>query len=189
LVTDAQSAFYLHVDDGVFAGGTEARSNHLMHQAADALEGAGFVVTDRSECATLQKIVGYDIVQHPARLQMAGTKAVYLKQAGEWFVASRYVDTSALRAWLGVWIWGALLRRECLSAAFHIFKFLEVFDGDTVRWWESVRLEVLVMTALIPMLFADMSSPPAPVIFASDAQGAGEIADSDCGGYGIVDAC
>ena len=50
----------------------------------------------------------------------------------------------------------------------------------------SVRAEVLVMASLVPVLYADAGTPLENTTLASDAQGSGELSDSDHGGYGIV---
>ena len=44
------------------------------------------------------------------------------------------------------------------------------------------------MADLIPFMYADLAAPAATTIFASDAQGPGEVSSSDHGGYGIVAA-
>ena len=42
------------------------------------------------------------------------------------------------------------------------------------------------MAAAVPLLYADVGAPVVPTVFASDAQGAGELAINDKGGFGIV---
>jgi len=44
------------------------------------------------------------------------------------------------------------------------------------------------MVSLICFMFCDLSLPAADAIFASDAQGAGELSTEDAGGFGIVAA-
>ena len=69
-----QSAFYLHVDDGVACSVPPAKAqdpspaDSLMHQLADSLETLGFIVKDRKSHRDLTKIVGYKPVPHPAML-------------------------------------------------------------------------------------------------------------------------
>ena len=88
---------------------------------------------------------------------------------------------------LGIWLFGALLRRELLSVAFHIFHFV---DTDLLfrRWWKTARFEFLVMANLVPFIYSDVGAPASPIVFASDAQGSGELEGADCGGFGIVAA-
>ncbi len=88
---------------------------------------------------------------------------------------------------LGIWLFGALLRRELLSVAFHIFHFV---DTDLLfrRWWKTARFKFLVMANLVPFIYSDVGAPASPIVFASDAQGSGELEGADCGGFGIVAA-
>ena len=95
------------------------------------------------------------------------------------------VNTGLVRAALGVWVWAVMLRRERLSAAFHIFHFVQEHDGAMARWWKSARREFLVMADLVMGMWADVGAPLAPFVYATDAQGADDNI-SDNGGYGIV---
>ena len=48
-----------------------------------------------------------------------------------------------------------------------------------------MRREVRAMAAILPLVYADLGAPLAPVIFATDAQGAENEAQGDVGGWGI----
>ena len=48
-----------------------------------------------------------------------------------------------------------MLRRDVLAAAFHIFHFVQHFDGSKARWWKSARLEFRVMAGLVMAMYAD----------------------------------
>ena len=81
-----------------------------------------------------------------------------------------------------------MLRWELLSVAFHIFHFVES-ELEWRPWWRSARQELPIMVHLAPLfVHIDVGAPASEVIFASDAQGAGELQDGDCGGCGIVAA-
>ena len=72
----SDTGFYLHIDDGLICtdGGThgpgEAKVNSLVHQVADSLEDAGFLVKDRREHGSVDRIVGYEIEASPARVRV-----------------------------------------------------------------------------------------------------------------------
>jgi hypothetical protein len=150
-----QFAFYLHVDDGVvFGDGCRGDTvNKLMHAAADFLEQEGFNVSDRQLDPELEKIVGYTVVRKPARLELPLKRAFLLRAALRWFVAQAHVNKATLRSIVGVWIWGALLRRELLVIPHAIFRFMNYFDGDRALWWQSARREASVMAEVVPMMF------------------------------------
>ena len=97
--------------------------------------------------------------------------------------AARTVHTEALRSLLGVYIWGALLRREVLCIPSAIFRLLERYPEQRLAPWASVRRELRAMARAVPMMYADLGAPPAPVYFAADAMGESE---EDHGGWGVL---
>jgi len=110
----------LHVDDGVVFGdgGRSAAANKLVDAAADQLQTQGFKVFDRQYDPELEKIVGYTVVRHPARLELPGKRAFLLRASLRWAVGQAWVDTGTLRSIVGILIWGAFLRRS--SGAFRV---------------------------------------------------------------------
>ncbi len=184
LVDELNSAAYVHVDDGVFAAHDEDTANFLMHATADELENLGFMVSDRMESAALDTVVGYQVVKQPPGLRYPLAKAVRLAAALSWMVSGAFVHVETLRALVGVWMFGALLRRELLSIPGHVFAFIERHKTGTHRWWPSARREVKCMATLRPFMRIRFDTPAATTLFATDAMGASE--DGDLGGYGIV---
>ncbi|CAK0903818.1 unnamed protein product, partial [Prorocentrum cordatum] len=187
LVLDGpQMAFYLHVDDGVaMAGGSGCgpRASGKMHQLADALAEAGFVVTDRTEASDMQKVLGCAPQARPAQLRLPPKRARELVQQLEAMGATRSLHTEELRSLLGVWIWGALLRRELLCMPSAVFRLLERHPRQRVCTWATVRRELRAMARVVPLMYADLGAPPAPAYFAADAMGANV---EDDGGWGIL---
>ncbi|CAK0898424.1 unnamed protein product, partial [Prorocentrum cordatum] len=187
LVLDGpQMAFYLRVDDGVvMAGGSGCgpRATEKMHHLADALAEAGFVVTDRTEASDMQKVLGYAPQARPAQLRLPPKRARELARQLEEMGAARTLHTEELRSLLGAWIWGALLRRELLCTPSAVFGLLERHPHQRVCTWASVRRELRAMAQVVPLMYADLGAPPAPVYFAADAMGANV---EDDGGWGIL---
>ena len=60
---------------------------------------------------------------------------------------------------------------------------LERYPEQRLAPWASVRRELRAMSRVVPLMYADLGAPPAPVYFAADAMGSNEI---DHGGFGIV---
>ena len=158
--------------------------NALVDAAANQLESAGFDVKDRQYDPHLEKIVGYSVCRSPARLELPVKRASLLRQALRWTVGQAFVDTGALRSLVGVWIWGALLRRELLSIPHAIFRFMNFHDGARAKWWQSARREISVMAEVIPMMFMHLGAPVSPVLFATDPRGSD--GHGDAGAYGAV---
>ncbi len=55
LVNDRNSAFYLHVDDGLFPAREPYQADAIMNYSADALQTVGFSVTDRTVSKKIKK--------------------------------------------------------------------------------------------------------------------------------------
>ena len=155
-----------------------------MHKTAEGFEDIGFRVGTKTVAQDCLKIVGYEVERSPARLRLPAFKAFLLYQVMRHLAAQMEVDTGLVRSALGVWVWAAMLRRDVLSAAFHIFHFVQHLDGAKARWCESARLEFRIMAGLIMGMFADTGVPLAPCVFATVAQGHDD--GDDWGGYGIV---
>ena len=183
-----QQAFYLHVDDGlVMAGGKHGgpTATRTMHHLADALVEAGFVVDDRTEASAMTKVLGYAPQASPAQLRLPPRRSRALAlQLGE-LAECRKLDTEELRSLLGVWIWGALLRRELLCIPSAVFRLLERHPQRLMEPWATVRRELRAMAKVVPLMYADLGAPPAEVYFAADAMGANE---QDHGGWGVLAA-
>jgi len=180
------SAFPLHVGDGIFVGTDERMTNILAHDTADALERVGFEVNDRRESQPVMELIGYESVRRPPTLRFPLDKGVRLERAMGWLTCCQFVSVDAVSSLLGIWIHGALLRRDLLSIGNHIFQFVEKHWGQRVKWWPSARVEFLTMSRCIPLMSVSLASPRACAVFAWGAQGGGERTDDDAGGFGIV---
>ena len=68
------------------------------------------------------------------------------------------MDADEVRSILGVWILGALLRRELLSIPQHIFGFVDKYEGVRAVWWPSARREALLMADTVQAMYADLGA-------------------------------
>ena len=188
IISPTQTAFYLHVDDGLFISDDkntpERNANALMEKSADALTQLGFKVTDRNYSPNVERIVGYEPELHPARVRFRADRSALLYESLKSFSRSYYVDVDVLHSVLGVWLWGALLKRPLLSIPSAIFTFVNKYQHQVVPLWRSVRNELRVMADAVMLMYADLGAPLSSWIYATDAMGAGET--DETGGFGIV---
>ena len=184
-IVGKQLGFYLHVDDGVFMGPMKqsAAVDSSMQSSADELETLGFVVADRRSVGQARRVIGYNVEQSPARVSLPSEKQAGLMCALRLILCRRRVHTDILATVVGVWIFGAALRRELLAIPLYVFRLLDQHRGEVVSIWPSVRRELEAMAASVPWMFLDLGQEFAPFIFATDAMGA---TDRDAGGYGVV---
>jgi len=186
-VLDArQRAFYLHVDDGLSMTSDvapEHGAQHMMNQVADGWESIGFHVPDRRVSERIFRVIGYEIESRPAEVRLPRTKAAELHSELTDILRPRVVEVARLSHAMGVWVWGAILRRQLLSVPFVLFQQLSAATSDTLMLRPAARTELRIMRDLLPLMVLDLGSPPPSVIFATDARGA---RDDDHGGYGVV---
>ena len=184
----------MHIDDGLVLG--DVRPSHVkqdteevnawMETLADSWQEAGFLVRDRTQAGQIEKYVGYSINACPALLCIPPEKAWDLRESLRVLTKSDQVCVRTLRSLLGIWIWAALLKRECLSIPSAVFGFVEKCADRVVPWWPKAREECVVMYQVLPAIVCELGAPISQWVFASDAQGSGEVADTDNGGYGVV---
>ncbi len=186
LVTSQQSATYVHVDDAVFVSASDATSLHsdkLLDLTVGGLESIGFKVTQQFRSGSLDKVVGYEVVSCPAEFRLPVKKMVLLRASLNLISHARLVDVDVLHSLLGMWIFGALLRRELLSIPQVIFRFIEEKAGLVTTWWPAARDEARAMAVAVPLMVCHVGSPILPWLFSTDAMGANV---TDHGGYGIA---
>ena len=186
VISDKQSAVYVHVDDTVLISDSAAKGLHsdeLLDEVVGGLSHLGFEVSQQARDGQLEKVVGYEVVKHPASFRLPLKKQLLLKEALLQVASSRRVQIDVLRSLVGMWIFGALLRRELLSIPHSVFHFMDEFQGETTTWWESARREIKAMAVLVPYMSCHVGSKWGPWLFATDAMGQNDV---DFGGCGIV---
>ena len=185
LLTKNTGALYLHVDDTVVFTSADALvpAARLMQMIADQMEVEGFLVPDRKSGNELDKVVGYKPDQKASKFSLPDHKWTLLHDS--LLTISRYnsIDVELLRAILGIWLFGAQLRRELMAIPFHIFHFIETHENTCAKLWSSVRLELIAMAHCLPLMTLNIAWDIPKVLFASDAEGASLHGE---GGYGVV---
>ena len=128
-------------------------------------------------------MVGYEVVGHPAEFRLPVKKMVLLRSALMFAVNQNLVSAAVLRSLLGMWIFGALLRRDLLSIPHAVFRFIEKNEDQVVNWWPVAREEVKAMAHVVPLMGCHVGAPILGWLFSTDAMGEN---DYDHGGFGIA---
>ena len=89
-------------------------------------------------------------------------------------LAQREISGYGLSALLGKWTWAMLVRRPALAVFTAVYRFVDAARWRVFRIWPSVKRELRVAMGLVPLLFADIAAPWAPLIVATDASEFGE---------------
>ena len=188
VVTEKQSAVYVHVDDTVVVTHSSAAvpAKEIMNVFAEAYESDGFLVPERVYGEDIGKVLGFEVDQSRCLFQLPKRKQILLHDALIHVSNSRMVDVEVLRMLVGIWMRGAQLNRDLMSIEFSVYHFMEKFEQQFAVMWLSVRRELAAMARGVPFMQCDVSRSFSRLLWASDAQGAGE---GDNGGYGITLTC
>ncbi|OLP75372.1 hypothetical protein AK812_SmicGene44843 [Symbiodinium microadriaticum] len=181
---DDRLGLYLHVDDTLVLGvGDGAKVvAPLMEEIANNMEAEGFRVPDRRSGDEVCKVVGYEIDARQGMFSLPKKKARLLQVAFMELAGARYICVELLRALVGIWSFGAQLRRELYSIPFTVYHLLDVCEGQFVRLWPSVRRELIAMARAVDFMCLQAADPVSRSVYATDAMGADDV---DCGGFGV----
>ena len=181
---DDRLGLYLHVDDTLVLGVGDCAKvvAPLMEEIADNMEAEGFRVPDRRSGDEVCKVVGYEIDARQGTFSLPMKKARLLQAAFIELAGARYICVELLRALVGIWSFGAQLRRELYSIPFTVYHLLDVCEGQFVRLWPSVRRELIAMARAVDFMCLQAADPVSRSVYATDAMGADDV---DCGGFGV----
>ena len=184
LLSTEQAGVYLHVDDTVVfcSNASPHHADVLMNQVAEGMEGLGFVVPERVTNEELSKVIGYAWDPSRQTFCLPLKKRMLLYASLIELSNQRCVNVDVLRAVVGVWSFGAQLRRDVYSVPFTLYGFIDKFQGSVVPLWDSVRVELLQMAWAVRFMELAVDLPFSKSMLATDAMGSNEL---DHGGFGV----
>ena len=181
---DANScARYSHIDDHAVVGVDSALVGSTSQLLASSLKEKGFVIGSSTDPGEVDRYIGYASQTTPARWLIPHDKLVLLYEGIGHFLSASVYQVGALRALIGVLNWAFLLRRPMLSifhAVYYVLTHHE--DYQIIPFCKEVRNELSCARRLLYLSYADLYRTVAPVVFAQDAEGSGELGH---GGWGI----
>lgn len=164
----------VYIDDLVIFCADAARLQRLLDALLDYYASVGLVVK-------LSKVVGpvlqlevlgleFDGARHtiglaPAKLRRLHRLTMQLLQRG----TASALDMSVL---VGLFVWPALARRPLLAVLNAVFAFMRLPSGQHILW-PGVRRELLLFSALLPLMYASLSMPIHSTLACSDASSSG----------------
>ena len=177
----------LQVDDAVVLAENDSAfsSGELTEIFANAFDEEGFVVPahERKQPAPDQKAVGCILQQSPAKLGPPAKKRFPFARAFQQVANEKYIDVEILKALIGVYLFGALLRRPFMSILHSTFRFMEVYENRVIKIWPSLKQELVCLGRSIPSMEYHAGKPFGEIMMATDARGGDGI---DNGAYGIA---
>jgi hypothetical protein len=102
----------------------------------------------------------------PAKLTALAARTVHLLRCPT-------VTGQALSEVIGGWTWCMLVRRPALSILQHSYRYIRVAKHQRFTLWASVRRELLLCLALMPLMCASLRAPLFSRIMCTDASTVG----------------
>ena len=90
----------------------------MMEAVAEAREEVGFRVSDRRTMEDVFKVIGYEITSSPTEVRLPRKRVAALYDETTDLLRPRRVLFAHLSHAMGVWVWGAILRRPLRSRTF-----------------------------------------------------------------------
>ena len=125
---EGTAATYLHIDDGAFfteGGGKKeaAVADAMLTTVSRSMDSFGMKVSSQDFSDSNAIYVGYQPVSSPARLEPPAVKEYALDLALGHLLGRPRVHVDSLHSISSIWIWFALLARECLSVPHSLFYY------------------------------------------------------------------
>lgn len=156
-----------------------------MSCIAEGMEKLGFIVPERVTNEELSKVIGYAWNSEKRVFSLPLKKRMLLYSALIELSSHRLINVDLMRAVVGVWSFGAQLRRDVCSVPFVLYNFIDRFQGQVVRLWPSVRCELIQMAWAVRFMELKVDLPFSDELLATDAMGGN---DFDHGGFGVCTA-
>jgi len=105
---------------------------------------------------------------------VAPDKLMHLCVETEALLARGEAGGRELSSLVGKWTWAMLPRRPALATFNAVYHFARKANSHKLRLWPTVKRELRVAMGLVPVLYADIKAPWAPLIVATDASEFGQ---------------
>jgi len=137
-----------------------------------AYRSAGFVVKESKVVRPTPvpvKVIGFDIDGTSSSISLPADSQLSLMRATHAALQAVTVSGTVLSHLLGRWTWVMLLRRPSLAVLQQAYRYVSVARGRPFTLWPSVRRELCMLLALLPLLHVQLDAPFFQRAIASDA--------------------
>ena len=152
----------VYVDDLMLIS-TDRRALALLQQQYISVVEAHGLPVKRSK-VVLPTSDGVDLLG----LEFLGSQFLYGLRAGKLLdlidrtqrvIASGFASGIELACLVGHWTWAVLARRPALAVFSSVYRYIAIAQHRVFELWESVKLELRMISALAPFLVADLRPP------------------------------
>jgi hypothetical protein len=160
------------IDDLFLFSLSQRLADRAMDRVLDAYRAVGFVVKQSKvvrPTLTPVKCIGFDIDGVTGSISLPGDSQRSLMHSTLALLQLPFVTAAQLAHIVGRWTWVMMLRRPSLAVLQHAYRYVCTARGRCFRLWPSVRRELLMLLALLPLLFAHLRQPMFHRVLASDA--------------------
>jgi hypothetical protein len=166
----------LYIDDCVLLSNNEHQSSAVFSSILSAYRSVG-LPSNSKKCSppssAVTTVLGIDVNGASGVLSLSMERTVSMLSMTNALLSQSQVSGLQLSTLLGHWTWCMLLRRPSLAVLKHAYTFAQRFQLQPHRLWPSVRRELLVLVALLPLLHTSLISPRWPKLIATDSSSTG----------------
>ena len=162
-----------YVDNFGVMGCDKAKVEELHNIALAGVRKAGFQVHEIQAVSTSIDIVGVHLDGEKQVVALSPQRSWRLYAGLHALVRRGRCTGREMRAVLGHLCFAFLLRRPCLSCLAASFAFAESAGNEAKNVWPSVKRELLIAAAILPLVYADFGAGWLDQVVATDASQTG----------------
>ena len=162
----------IYIDDVVLFGKDCQTISSAQTRYLRAMEGVGLVIQRRKvvrPTTTNTKVLGFVVNGGTGLVRLHPDATAVLRHETRQMLQQEVVAGTHFQRILGKWIWAMLLCRPSLAILAKSFRFARCAEGKQFVIWPSVRCEMELLLAILPMLRCDVRQRACDMVVATDA--------------------
>lgn len=149
----------IYIDDVVFFGRCKLAVDSVQERYMSAMNTCGLQLKMTKLVAASAgpvKVLGFMVDGESGVVRLSDAAVDDLDRATSALLAVAEVNGTVFQRLLGKWIWSILPKRLAFAVLAESFRFARVAEGKIFQVWPSVKNEMRVLRALLPLLRTDM---------------------------------
>ena len=160
-----------YLDNYLVLGHNSQEVDRICDNISSVLQRRGIVVHELSRASTTNEFIGLQFgpVGVGSRVSIKSSRLWRLRGALSTVLRRGSISGKAMQILVGHITWAMLVRRESLSILSATYAYASQMGSVNGVLWPSVRRELGWVSALLPMMFTDLSRVWSPKVAFSDA--------------------
>ena len=159
----------LYVDNYMVCGHDPNTVQHDATKHGRLLEESGLPIHEVEEIALHTQFAGLTLDGESCVAKVSPQRIWRLKYAIDFILSAQCLHGSALQAIVGHITWCMMVNRSGLSILNHTYDFCRIHQYERAPLWNSVRAELALVRAILPLLTCSLDAPWDHTLTATDA--------------------